>query len=120
MAFNTNLSLEAQNYNMQGLSAANQAVNYSLLNNTTVAAADTNAGIVAAIQAAAAATPYTTSYELRQGGLIDRICRAITRNIGVFTDAAILGLTTTAGLIALATAADPRLPSDYTGTSPSE
>lgn len=116
MAFNTTLSLEAQNYNMQGLSAANMAVNYSFLTNALVASADTNAGIVSAIQGAAQTA--NVSYELKQ--TVDRICRAITRNIGVFTDAAINPLTTTAGFIALATAADPRLPSDYTATSPSE
>jgi len=118
MAFNTTLSLEAKNYNMQGLSAANMAVNYGFLTNTTVAAADTNTGIQSAISAAAAAAATNASYELRQTA--DRLNRAIARNIGVFTDAAINGLTTTAGFIALATAADPSLPSDYTATSPSE
>ena len=115
MAFNTSLSLEAKNYNYQGLSAANMAVNYGFLTNTTVAAADTNAGIQAAITAAAGPT---IAGELRQ--TTDRLNRAIGRNIGVFTDAAILSLTTTAGFIALATAADTGLPSDYTGCSPSE
>lgn len=115
MAFNTSLSLEAQNYNFQGLTAANMAVNYGFLTNTTVAAADTNAGIQAAITAAVGPT---IAGELRQ--TVDRLNRAIGRNIGVFTDAAILGLTTTAGLIALATAVDTRLPSDYTACSPSE
>lgn len=115
MAFNTALHLEAQNFNMQGLTAANMAVNYGFLTNANVAAADTNQGLQNAI--AAAAGP-TVAGELRQ--TVDRINRAIGRNIGVFTDAAIGPLTTTAGLIDLATAADPRLPSDYQATSPSE
>ena len=118
MAFNTNLSLEDKNFNYQGLSAVNMAVNDGFLTNTTVAAADTNAGIQSAITAAAASLTANVSYELKQ--TVDRLNRAIARNIGVFTDAGILNLTTTAGLIALATTADPSLPSDYTGTSPSE
>lgn len=116
MAFNTNLGLEAQNYNMQGLSAANMAVNYAFLTDALVAAANTNQGIQDAISATA--TTANVSYELKQ--TVNRINRAIARNIGVFTDAAINPLTTTAGLIALATAADSRLPSSYTATSPSE
>ena len=118
MAFNTTLSLEAKSYNYQGLSAANMAVNYGFLTNTTVANADTNTGIQSAITAAALASSTNVSSELRQTA--DRLNRAIARNIGVFSDTAINSLTTTAGFIALATTADPSLPSDYTGASPSE
>ena len=115
MAFNTTLHEEARSLNRQGLAAANQAVNYAFLSNSTVASADTNTGIQSAITAAAGAT---IAGELRQ--TVDRINRAIARNVGVFSDSAINPLTTTAGFIALATAADASLTRDYTGASPSE
>lgn len=102
--------------NAQGVSAARMAGNYGLLTDTEVAAADTNAGIQAAIRAAIT----TVHSELKEAA--ERICRAIQTwgDIGIATDTAINGLTTVAGLVALGTAVDERLDANYTAWSPKE
>lgn len=104
--------------NAQGVAAARQAGNYGLLTDAQVAAADTVAGVIAAIRAGA--TLANVHYEAKQA--IDRIARAIQTwaDIGVITDALINPLTTVAGLVALGTAVDERLDANYTAWSPKE
>ena len=104
--------------NAQGVSAAREAGNLSLITDSEVAAANTVAGVIAAINAKLSSG--TVSGEAKQ--FIDRIVRAIQTwaDIGVITDALINPLTTVAGLVALGTAVDDRLDASYTAWSPKE
>jgi len=109
------IRVEFQGLNAQGVSAARMAGNLGLLTDAEVAAADTNAGIQAAIRAAAITHGENIQAE-------ERLARAIQTwgDIGVATDAAINPLTTVAGLVALGLAVDERLDANYTSWSPKE
>lgn len=104
--------------NAQGVSAANIAKNYSLLTDADVVAANTVAGLIAAVNAKLTAA--NIANEAKQ--FIDRITRTFQTwaDIGVITDALINPLTTVAGLVGLGTAVDERLTADYSGWSPKE
>lgn len=112
------IRVEFQPLNAQGVSAARMAGNLALLTDANVAAADTVAGVIAAVNAKLS----TVNIALESKQQIDRIVRAIQTwaDIGVITDALINPLTTVAGLVGLGTAVDERLTSDYTGWSPKE
>lgn len=104
--------------NAQGVSAARMAGNLGLLTDSEVAAANTVAGVIAAVNAKLSSS--TIAGEIKQN--IDRIARAIQTwaDIGVITDALINPLTTVAGLVGLGTAVDERLDANYTAWSPKE
>ena len=104
--------------NAQGVSAARMAGNLALLTDAEVAAANTVAGVIAAVNAKLTAVGIALESKLQ----IDRIVRAIQTwaDIGVITDALINPLTTVAGLVQLGVNVDERLQLDYTGWSPKE